>query len=207
MVYSRTERILYVNSYVFLSSVLALVLYVPLCIQLLSGKVKQNLATWLLWSILDGVAAGTLIVQGGNFWLATTYTLGSAVATLCILKSKMVKWTWFENFVSLLVIICIIVWISSGSKVATIASTLAMFIAGIPQLIETMRKPHETPILIYFGYFIANSLSILGGKDWTIQERFYSSSAAIYCFILVLFAMRKLFLGSREALREESHSP
>jgi len=149
----------------------------------------------MLWSTLDGISAGTIIAQHGNYLLPLAYTIGSGIATFCILKSKQVVWTWFESFVTFLVLVCLAIWALSGSKTATVASTLAMVIAGIPQLIETARKPWETPILIYLGYFTANSLSVFGGKDWLIQERFYPSSAAIYCFFIVILAMRKLYLG------------
>jgi len=183
------------SSLILAGTALALVLYIPLCKQISTGNVKQNLATWILWSILDGIAAGTLIIQHGNFLLPAAYTLGGATTVLCILIStKKTGWTWFESFITLLVIICLIVWASSGAKTATIASSLALVLAGVPQLIESYRKPWDTPVLIYIGYTTANILSVLGGKDWSVEERFYPSSASIYCLVVSIVALRKVWI-------------
>lgn len=54
------------NFYIVASSVIALLLYIPLCKWILDGTSKQNLATWVLWVALDAIATGTLIVQEGE---------------------------------------------------------------------------------------------------------------------------------------------
>lgn len=177
------------NSLIALSTVLALFLYFPLCIQIIKGKVQQNFATWFLWATLDGVAAGTLVVQHGNYLLPVAYTLGSGITALCIIRSKNFVWTWFESLVTILVIICITIWAVSGPRIATIASSLAMIIAGAPQIIETYQRPRDTPIMIFFGYFTANSLSMLGAKSWTVEERFYPTCAATFCLAIVIIIL------------------
>lgn len=186
------------SSLIVLSVILALGLYIPLCVQIFTGKVKQNMATWLLWGLIDGVAAGSLIVQHGNYLLPAGYTLGAVITTLFIIRSKSITWTWFESLVTVLVVICIIIWALSGPKMATVASTLAMVIAGIPQLFETYRKPHDTPLIIYTGYIIANGLSAMGAKDWSIEERFYPVCATIYCVAISVLASRKLWLKPQQ---------
>lgn len=183
------------NSLIISSTIVAFVVYILLCVQLISSKAKQNLGTWILWTILDAIAAGTLIVQHGNYLLPVAYTIGSTVVVICIIKSKNFEtWTLFESFITLLVIVCIVVWASSGAKVATIASSLALVIAGAPQLRESYRRPWDTPILIYAGYFLANSLATLGGKNWSIEERFYPACAGIYCLLVAIVAVRKLWI-------------
>jgi hypothetical protein len=182
------------SSLILASTGLALALYVPLCIQILSGKAKQNLTTWLLWATLDAIVACTLIAQHGNYFLPVAYTVGSGITVLCIAKSKNAKWTWFESFVTFLVVVCLIVWAVSGARTATIASTCAMLIAGIPQLVDCYRKPWDTPIPIYLGYVVANGLSVMGGKNWAIEERFYPASAAIYCLVVATLALRKRWI-------------
>ncbi len=183
------------NLLVVISTLLAISLYFPLCYQLLTGKVVQNLATWLLWSALDAIAAVTIFLQDGNYLLAAAYTVGGSITALCILKSRNFNWTRFESFVTFLVIVCLVIWYHSGPRNATIASTLAMVIAGIPQTVASYRKPWETPILIFVGYFFANLLSTLGGKDWSIEEVFYPASATIYCGILVVITYWRLCFG------------
>ncbi len=176
------------------STVLALGLYIPLCIQIVRGTAKQNLTTWLLWATLDLIVVATLIVQHGNFLLPIAYTLGSGITALCIMRSKNATWTWFESFVTFLVVVCLVIWTFSDAKSATVVSSIALVIAGIPQLVESYIEPWNTPIFIYVGYFTANGLSILGAKNWSVEERFYPVCAAIFCLAVSTLALRKFWL-------------
>lgn len=182
------------NIYVILSAVLAIALYIPLSIQILKGKTEQNLATWFLWAALDAVAAISLFTQQGNFLMVAAYTLGSSWITMCIAKSGNFSWTKFETLVTIMVIACLIGWILSGPRTATVLSSIAVVIAGGPQLRDTAKDPWSAPFLIYFGFFTANTLSVIGAKNWSIEEVFYPSCCAVYCGVLVLIASRKFWL-------------
>lgn len=180
------------NALIWAGSILALLTYYPLWKQIRSGEAKQNLLTWALWGILDAVVAATIIVQGGSFLLPVTYGVGSTITVYFIWKAgNKAEWTWFETMVATLTIVSMVVWYFSGGKMATIASTTAMVIAGIPQLIDAWKKPQDMPLLAYSSYFIANCLSTSGGKSWAVEERFYPVSAAIFCFLIVALATRK----------------
>lgn len=182
------------SSLIILSVVLSLLLYIPLCIQIITGEVKQNFATFLLWTILDGITTIMLIMENGNYFLAGSYTIGSAVVMLCIAKTKNVEWTWFESFVTFLIGICLVIWRYSDTKTAIIVSTLAMIIAGLPQLRKSYQEPWNSPLLIYLGYFVANCLSVLGGKNWSIEEIFYPICLGIYSLVISVVVLRKLWL-------------
>ncbi len=175
-------------------AVVAILIYFFLCFQVLTGKSKQNFATWALWAMIDAIAATTIIIQGGNYLLPAIYSLGSAAVTLSILRSKNFAWTWFETMVACFVVICLVVWGISGPWTATIASTLAMVIAGIPLTVESYRRPWEQSFFIYLGYTVANILSTFGGKDWSVEERFYPASCFILCLIIVVFTSRKFWM-------------
>lgn len=191
------------DALVWAGSILALLTYFPLWKQIVSGKAKQNLLTWVLWGVLDTVVAATIIVQGGSFLLPVTYGMGSIVTAFFILKSgNKTTWTWFETMVATLTIASMVIWYFSGSKIATVASTTAMLIAGIPQLIDAWKKPQDMPFLAYISYSIANCLSVAGGKSWAIEERFYPASAAIFCFLIATLAARK-FWPKPELVKEE----
>lgn len=183
------------NALIWAGSILALLTYFPLWKQIRSGKAKQNFLTWALWSALDAVVAATIIVQEGNFLLPVVYTIGGTLTVYFILKAgNKAAWTWFETMVASLTIVSMVIWYFSGKKMATIASTTAMLIAGIPQLVDAWRKPQDMPILVYSSYFIANYLSMAGGKSWVVEERFYPASAAVFCFLIAVLATRKFWL-------------
>ena len=186
------------NLFVLLGGLIALATYFPLCAKIRSRKMTQSLPTWVLWTLLDGVIATSIIFQNGNFLLPITYMIGSGVTVLFIIKfsADQNRWTGFDTFVTLLVIICIVVWALSGPKLATIAGTLAMGIAGIPQLRSVYRKPWENSFFVYLSYSAANILSAAGGKDWSIEERFFPLGAAAFCLAITVLTARKFWSKS-----------
>lgn len=187
------------NTYQTVSVIVALLLYVPLCWQILSGRVTQNLATFVLWGSLDLIAGLSILVQGGNYQLPLAYVLGCILVVLSILKSKNYgKWTGYETMLSILVLFCTIAWAVSGPWFATIFSTAGVVIAGLPQLRDSWREPEKSPLAIYLGYTFVNVMSTMGGKAWTVEERLYPGSMVVLCFIIVLITMRKY----RETARE-----
>ena len=176
---------------IWAGALLALTLYYPLISGISRGEIKQSFATWILWVTLDVIALVSILYQKGNYLILVSYCIGGSVVTLLLLIKQPFKWTWFETFVTFLVIICLIVWKLSGSKMATIASTLAVVISGFPQFLKSWQKPDKKTGCIYLGYTLANFLSFLGGQAWTIEERFYPGACVILCFSIALAALRR----------------
>ena len=192
------------NIYQKVSVVLALSLYLPLGYQILTGKVTQNLATWILWILLDVIAAGSMFVQDGNFELPTAYVVGGTCIIVCIAKMKTMKWTMYETKVSCMVVACMIGWGLSGPWLATILSSSAMALATIPQLKDCWRQPDQTPTLVYVGYTVANLASTIGGKSWTVEERFYPIVCMIICMLMVTLSLQ---IFTESSLRTTSSVP
>lgn len=179
-------------------SILAILIYFPLWNQIRTNRVRQNYLAWILWASLDTIAAATIIAQHGSFFLPLTYAVGGAITALFILRTGVrASWTWLETSTLCLVFTSMAIWYFSGSKVATIASTTAMNLAGIPQLIDAWKKPQEMPFGAYAGYFVANCLATAGGKTWSVEERFFPAAGVIFCLVIVLFSARKFWLKSK----------
>ncbi|MDO8504437.1 MAG: hypothetical protein Q7S36_01135 [Candidatus Liptonbacteria bacterium] len=193
------------NKCLVLGSAFAILLYFPLWWQIKErAGAGQNFLTWALWFFLDVVAAASLISKGGNFLLAATYTVGSFITILVIRKfGEKGKWTWFESVILALVFLSMGAWCFLGNRMATITSTTAMFIAGIPLLVDTYKKPKNAPFAVYLGYIVASCLSVAGGREWSVEERFYPATVLAISLLAALFAARK-FLGNRKATSGES---
>jgi hypothetical protein len=180
------------NLWLILGVVIAICMYIPLSVQILSGKAEQNLVSWFLWAVLDGVAAGSLILQKGNFILPLVYTLGSLIIAIFIfVKSKSAIWTRLEMMVVIMVGICMVIWYFSGSYYATIASSVAACIAGIPVILDSYHNPHKQPLFVYAGYCVANLFSTIAGKEWSVQERFYPFCMSAFTVLVVIFTLRR----------------
>lgn len=188
------------NTLTLVGSLIAILTYFPLWNQIRSGQAKQNLLTWVLWGTLDLVVAATIVAQHGNWLLPVVYGFGSGVTVLIIKRhGDKSLWTWFETMVASLVIVSAAVWYLTTDALATVASTCAMIIAGVPQLKDAHQKPHEMPLVAYAMYAVANILCTAGGADWSIKERFYPASAAAFCLAIVLLSLKRFWRDRRFA--------
>ena len=169
-----------------------MITYVFLIKGLMKDDVEQNFATWLLWALLDLIAALSILFQGGNHTLPFFYAFWGMMIAAILLYKKQLTWSWFETLVVSLVIICVIVWALSGSRIATIASTTAVAIATFPQFLAAWKKPETAGHpMIWVGYTIANVLSLYGGKTWTVEERFYPGVCVVLCASMAILCGRK----------------
>lgn len=175
-----------------LGGIIGLVSYGILIVALFRTKqTEQSFAAFFLWALLDLIATITTMIQGGNYWLALANVIGStAIFTILIIR-KQVSWSWVETMTALLVVICLVVWYTSGERAGIIASSLAVVIASIPQMVDTYRKPESTPTLSYVVFTIGNVISLIGGRAWTIEERFYPACSIFLCVVIVAFSLRR----------------
>lgn len=152
----------------------------------------QNLATFILWGTLDVVVAVSIMFQHGNWYLPMAYVLGCMVVITALIIVRTFSWTWFETAISIMVVACIIGWWISGPRMATIMSTAGVVLAGLPQLWDAYKKPGTKPTVIYSLFTLANVLSVMGGKSWTVEERLYPMACSILCFFVTLAYGQKL---------------
>lgn len=174
-----------------LSGAIGIVAYVLLIIALLHTKTEQSFAAFLLWALLDLIAAVTTILADGNYGMALANAIGSTVITVLLIIKKQVSWSWVESMTATLVVICLIVWYAAGEKAGIIASSLAVVIASVPQMVDTYKKPEATPTLIYLVFLTAYIVSLIAGKAWTIEERFYPCCSIFLSVVIVIFSVRK----------------
>lgn len=188
-------------------SIIGILVYVPLCYQILKNgdRVEQNFATWILWAILDGIATASIIYQHGNFLLTAAFSLGSTITAICILKSKNFSWGWFESMATFLAIACMVIWALSGARIATIASTTAVLIAGLPLMWDCYKRPWKNPFFTYSAFMVSNVLGTAGGKNWSVEERFYPAACTVYCGVVMILVARKFWNPEPELKKEEVH--
>jgi hypothetical protein len=176
-----------------LSGGISILAYVLLIIALLRTKTEQSFAAFLLWALLDAIATITTILEHGNYWLALSNAIGSTAVTLLLIYKKQVSWSWIESMTALLVVICLIIWYAAGEQAGIIASSLAVVIASIPQMVDTYKKPETTPLGVYLVFLTANVVALIAGTTWTIEERFYACCGIILCSVIIVFSVRKKF--------------
>jgi hypothetical protein len=119
------------------------------------------------------------------------FTASGVITIACLLYKRLFSWTRFETFVTALVVVCLVVWALSGPMWATVASSVAVFIAGFPQIRDSWREPNLKTGLIYIGYTLVNLSSFIAGKDWSVKERFYYGLTTIMVLTIAAASLRK----------------
>jgi len=174
------------------SGVLALLLYVPFVMRALKdGGEGQSFAMWALWAVLDTTMTIALIAQGGNYLLTAGFSIGSIVLAFTLLAQGRASWSWFETLILVMVLICLGVWKVSGPKMATVATTVAILIAGIPGAVELWRHPQPAVGRLWGGYAVANLLAFVGGHSWTIEERLAPGAFTLQTLLMLAVGYRR----------------
>jgi hypothetical protein len=174
-----------------LGGVLGILINIPLIVIILSGKTRQSFTTYILWALLDMVAAEAIYEQQGNYWLPFFYGIGAGIAALCLLFKKQFSWGILDSVILILVIVCIAIQQVFGEWWAMIASVASLIIASIPQIINSWEKPKDTPFWIYLGFSFAGLISMLGGKSFELKEILYPLTALMICGIIAILSKRK----------------
>lgn len=166
---------------------LALLLFIPLIAGIVKdGAQGQSCAMWLLWGALDVVLTVSLFERAGNYQLPLGFAIGDvALVVLLLIKGKF-QWGRFESGILVLVCGCVVAWNLGGPRMAAIASTLGVCIAGVPGLVAMWREPQRKVGTVWAAYIVANGFSFLGGTAMTIEERFAPGMFAAYS--LAMFA-------------------
>jgi hypothetical protein len=176
---------------------MALLMYVPLLFNVVRDRgVGQSFAMWALWGALDTTITVSLFAQHGNFWLTLCFAAGSTFLAGLLLWWGRVSWGWLETVILFLVAGCLVVWKVSGPRNATIATTLAIVIAGTPGMLELWRNPQPAVARIWAGFTAANLMALFGGLSWSIEERFAPGLFTVQALAMTLVSLRKK--GARE---------
>lgn len=165
---------------------LALLMYYLFLRDVLRGVLKQSLATWGLWGVLDLITTISIIQEGGNWLILAVYTAGSLVLCFSLAYKKQFAWTWFESFTVLLVGVCLLAWYFLGPKATTIAGTASVALATLPQLKDSWLKPDRDSAQLWTGWFVVNTLFFLGGASWEVKEVLYPIVCMGLCLSLVV---------------------
>ncbi|CAN5214787.1 hypothetical protein BH09BAC3_BH09BAC3_26060 [soil metagenome] len=176
-----------------LSGVVELVAYSVIAFGIFRSGVKQSFAAFLLWGMLDIIATVTTMIEHGNYWLALSNAIGASLVCLLLVIKKQVSWSWVESLTALLVVVCLIIWATAGELAGLFASSIAVVIASVPQMVDTYKKPESTPTLAYIIFLIANMISLFAGKSWSIEERFYAACGLFLSIVILIFSLRKGF--------------
>lgn len=193
---------------------LAIASFIPLIIVVIIKKgAGQNSTTWTLWFILDVIQFTVRILAHGSWVVLTAYMLGSGTIALIlpkkkisfrksikdifinliiILKKKKISHLSFEFKISILVISCVIIWLSSSAYYGVIFATVAQVLAGIPLFLDNWKNPQVNALPSYIGFFTANVLTTFTAPEFTVPYVLFSGVFVLSGLLYVIPIVRKL---------------
>lgn len=143
----------------FLAAAIPLGGIIPYLINIVKGKTKPNIVTWLTWSLINGINAAAAFSDGA--WQTAAYSTAGFVATASVvafgLKFGKPKYTKLDITCQVLALCGIPLWLlTSEPALAVILVMIVDFIGGLPTLVHAWKKPFEETLTTF-------ALSGLGG--------------------------------------------
>lgn len=144
----------------------------PYIIDILKGKTKPNIVSWLTWTMLTLAATIAEIVAGE--YVTAIVTAASAASTLSIVLLGLyyghAKYSTFDVVCQIGVLFGFVLWYVFNSPLAAVLAALIIdFIGALPTVRHSWLKPHEETWVTFvissigalFAVFAVNTYSLI----------------------------------------------
>lgn len=164
----------------------------------------QNPASWFMWTVIDGLLLGSMLMAGLSPWLPLAYTIGALSVTVAMhFRGK-----WSIGGKEVLCAICAGIttyfWISRGATAGAMAGVIAMAAAGVPIWIDLFRNPVRSSWPVW-AYTMLACFFTLFGSDWSLEQSLLAWSGIVFngsLTLIVLFKIPPQDRPLRNVLRE-----
>jgi hypothetical protein len=175
------------KTFSILSIMVAVVTYGYLIVVTARGNGEGlSLVTFLLWSIIALISAFSMVAQKADATVPFIWGVGGMTVAVILGVKGRFGWMAVDTVVTILVTICIVLWLISGPRWALIFSIVASWVATYPFVIMTWKAPEQSPVVANIGFFIANLFMLVSAKAWTIEDRLFPLASSVLCLILIL---------------------
>lgn len=169
--------------FITIGSILMLVGVLPYLVDVVRGKTKPRIVSWLVWCVLTAIAGFASLFDGHY---PTAILL--AIATLTTLLVAILGYKHGDRRFEQLDVICFIGaavglllwWLFNSPELAVIATIIIDLVGAIPTLVHSWKKPHEETWIAFFLAFLSSLCTIVIVEDWVI-------TAIAYPLYLLLF--------------------
>ena len=173
-----------------LAGVTASIAYLLIFRDVLRGESRMNIATWLVWTVVNTVVTASIIASGFTHpWMNLVFTGGAAIVSVLSLRGGSWKWGGIETICFLIALAAMARWYIGGPMLAIVLSVSAMFVGGIPQLIDTFNDPQSQKFRNWALFLISCVLSLVGAPTWDLAHALYPIMGGVLNGLMCVFIL------------------
>ena len=159
-----------------LGGILMVIGYIPYLKDILAGKTKPHLYTWIIWTITWGTALVALLYAGGKFGsivMITGMILVLWVLGLCF-KHGTKNITRSDTVTLIFALLAVVAWWQLRDPTISVIMVTAIDGLGyIPTLRKTYQEPNSETMSFWFIMAAVTFISIVANAEYNFLTVFY----------------------------------
>ena len=175
------------NYLAYAAAIIIILSVIPYSIDILKGRTKPNVVSWLTWTILLSIATAAAFAAHEPH--AALLTLGDTIATGAVLllgiRHGIAKFSWFDGMCQLGAVVGLILWfVLNSPSVAIMSSLLIDLIASVPTFRHAWKRPKEETSITFIAGCLASSLTLLSLSSFGIASLAFPIYLLVNNFII-----------------------
>ncbi len=172
----------------------------------MKAHVTSSQVTWLIWTVLDSIALAGMLVKGTQNGAIVASVIGAWMTTILAFRHGRSQWTNVDRFCLGGAVLGIGMWAVTNNPTVGIAISLSVIVLGsIPIFIIAWRDFRDEDRFAWLWFFISAAFSLLGVKNWTIDEAAQPASFTLIEGTMVFLVwIRPLLLKKKEEVLAHS---
>jgi hypothetical protein len=178
------------------ASAIGLIGYIPYSLDMIKGKTKPHVFSWLVWGLLEGIAFFAQMSEGAGAGALVTGTSAffcSVIALAALFKGEknITRFDWLAFSGAL---IGLVLWrLTSSPLSAVILITITDLLVFAPTFRKSYYKPGEETAISYIIASIRLAMSLLAMSAFNLTTALYPASLVLSntIFVIMLYVRRK----------------
>ncbi len=173
------------------SIIVAIACYLPYISDILKKKTKPHAFSWLVWSVLSGIAFTVQLTNNGGAgsWLMGLTMLATFSVFILSLRFGEPNILLVDWLCLLFAGIALALWAATDNPLTAIVLISLVDIVGgfLPTFRKSISKPHEETVITYFLFAISLCFSLLALEDFSLVNALYPATFVVINLAMVFF--------------------
>lgn len=184
-----------------LSVIVVVLVTVPYVQQMLAGKIKPHLFTWVVWTLTTGIAAAARAHEqaGPGAWAQWVGAASCLIVALLALRQGDKGITRSDQVAFCLALLAIPLWQLTDNALAAVIMVTGIDLLGYyPTFRKSWQRPQEEAIFNYVAANVIHVLSLLATEQYTLVNILFQVAVFVANTLLIaLVLVRRAQLASK----------